>query len=333
MTAGRTIPHREYFASHPVLRTSDLDEARHRIGQTFCDHRLDVHGRRADLAVRHNAVRGLDMSVNYLAYGPRVTVDPGLLGSFYLFHVPLAGQARIRHRGEEMTATPERAAILNPDRSARLDWGEGCRKLLIQINRDHLEKVARALVGAPLPGPIRFDLSVDLTSESGRRLQRIVTACAEAVEKGELFRQPLGGADLRAEHDLAHALLTLQPSNVSHIIERADHQARPKTIRLALDYIHANLGEPDHAGGHRGGGWHQCANAAEGLSEVVRIDADAGASQRPAGCRPLPAHRTQGPAERVRGGLVLRLFASGPVFPRLQGARFGHSPSEGRARD
>ncbi|MAA96771.1 MAG: AraC family transcriptional regulator [Stappia sp.] len=244
MTAGRTIPQREYFAGHPVLRTSDLDEARHRIGQTFCDHRLDVHGSRADLAVRHNAVRGLDMSINYLAYGPRVTVDPGLLGSFYLFHIPLAGQARVRHRGEEMTATPARAAILNPDRTARLDWGEGCSKLLLQIDRVHLEKVARALVGAPLPGPIRFDMSVDLTSDAGRRLHRIVTACAEAVENGELFRQPLGGSDLRAEYDLAHALLTLQPSNVSHIIERADHQARPRTIRLALDYIHANLGEP-----------------------------------------------------------------------------------------
>ena len=58
MTAGRTIPQREYFAGHPVLRTSDLDEARHRIGQTFCDHRLDVHGSRADLAVAVTGVAG-----------------------------------------------------------------------------------------------------------------------------------------------------------------------------------------------------------------------------------------------------------------------------------
>lgn len=332
MTAGRTIPHREYFASHPVLRTSDLDEARHRIGQTFCDHRLDVHGRRADLAVRHNAVRGLDMSVNYLAYGPRVTVDPGLLGSFYLFHVPLAGQARIRHRGEEMTATPERAAILNPDRSARLDWGEGCRKLLIQINRDHLEKVARALVGAPLPGPIRFDLSVDLTSESGRRLQRIVTACAEAVEKGELFRQPLGGADLRAEHDLAHALLTLQPSNVSHIIERADHQARPKTIRLALDYIHANLGEPITLADIAAAAGINVRTLQKGFQRLFGLTPmqvlrnarlDAAHYQ-------LIAHKDRPSVSEAAWSCGFSHLAG---FSRDYKERFGHSPSEGRARD
>lgn len=244
MTAERTPPAREYFASHPVLRTSDLDEARHRIGQKFCDHRLDVHSRRANLSVRHNAVRGLNLSVNYLAYGPEVTVDPGLLGSFYLFHVPLAGMARVHHRCEEMTATPSTAAILNPDRAARLQWGEDCSKLLIQIDRSHLEAVAQALVGAPLPGPIRFDMKVDLTSPQGQRLRRVVAACVEAVESGHLFQRPLHGGDLRAEHDLAHALLTLQRSNISHIIERSDRQARPKEIRLALDYIHANLSEP-----------------------------------------------------------------------------------------
>lgn len=244
MTAERTLPPREFFASHPVLRTTDLDEARQRIGQKFCDHRLDIRGRRASLSVRHNAVRGLNLSVNYLAYGPEVIVDPGLLGSFYLFHIPLAGTARVQHRCEEMTASPSMAAILNPDRDARLHWGEGCSKLLVQIDRQHLESVAQALVGTPLPGPIRFDMKVDLASPSGRRLQRIVAACVDAVENGDLFRRPLGGGDLRVEYDLAHALLTLQHSNISHIIERSDQKARPRAIRQALDYIHANLSEP-----------------------------------------------------------------------------------------
>lgn len=244
MTAERTLPTREYFASHPVLRTSDLDEARHRVGQKFCDHRLEIGNRRSSLSVRHNAVRGLNLSVNYLSYGAEVSIDPGLLGSFYLFHLPLSGRTRVQHRGEEMMATPQAAAILNPDRTARLDWGEGCSKVLVQIDRTHLENVARDLVGAPLPGPIRFDMKVDLTSPQGRQLHRMVTACVEAVEGGRLFHRPLGGGDLRAEHDLAHALLMLQRSNITHIIERADSQARPRAIRLALDYIHANLAEP-----------------------------------------------------------------------------------------
>ncbi len=256
MTTERTLPAgasagwpehltgREYFSGHPVLRTSDLDEARHRISKKFCDHRLELRNRRASLSVRHNAVRGLNLSFNYLAYGPEVTVDPGLLGSFYLLHLPLTGATRMQHRCEEVTATPDTAAILNPDRDARLDWGAGCSKLLIQLDRAHLETVAQSLTGAPLPGPIRFDMKVDLKSTQGRRLRSIVMACVDSVESGRLFRQRLDGGDLRAEHDLAYALLTLQQSNVSHIIERSDRQAKPRAIRLALDYIHANLSEP-----------------------------------------------------------------------------------------
>ncbi|WP_186399971.1 AraC family transcriptional regulator [Stappia sp. P2PMeth1] len=245
MTAERIFPAREYFARHPLLRTSDLDEARHRVSQKLCDHRLELGDRRASLSVRHNAVQGRNLSLNYLSYGTEVTVEPGLLESFYLLHIPLSGRTRIQHRGEDMTATPAvAAAVLNPDRPARLHWGEDTSKILVQIDRAHLEEVARDLVGAPLPGPVRFDMTVDLASPQGRQLHRVVAACLEAAEGGHLFQRPLGGRDLRAEHDLAHALLTLQRSNISHIIERADGQARPRAIRLALDYIHANLAEP-----------------------------------------------------------------------------------------
>ncbi|MFV0386402.1 AraC family transcriptional regulator [Paracoccus sp. (in: a-proteobacteria)] len=244
MTAEQTPPVREYFADHPVLRTHDLDEARHRVAQQLCDHRLEIRHRSAPLSVRHNAVRGCNISVNYLSYGPEVSVDPGSQRPFYLLHLALSGKTAIQHRGEEMTASPALAAILNPDRGARLHWGESCRKLLFQIDRAHVEAVAVALTGAPLPGPIRFDMKVDLGTPQGRQLQRVVTACTSAVENGNLFRRPLRGGDLRAEYDLAHALLTLQRSNITHIIERADHRARPRAIRQAMNYIHANLSEP-----------------------------------------------------------------------------------------
>ncbi|MBD1549280.1 AraC family transcriptional regulator [Labrenzia aggregata] len=244
MAAPEALPTTEYFAQYPVVRTRDMDEARHIVARKLCDHKLEVTGRRSSLFVRHNAVSGRSVSVNYLHYGADVTVDPGRLGSFYLFQVPLSGSANIRHRGEEMTATTNMGTILNPDRGALLHWGRDCSKLLLQVDRTQLETVARSITGAPLPGPIRFEMKVDLTNGPGRQLKRLVMGCAQAVENGDLFRGPLVARDLRAEEDLAHALLTLQPSNISHIIERSDRRANPREIRIALEYMHANLGEP-----------------------------------------------------------------------------------------
>ncbi|KZM49289.1 AraC family transcriptional regulator [Labrenzia sp. OB1] len=244
MATPQALPTKEYFTRNPVVRTRDMDEAKHIISGKLCDHKLEVLGCRSGLFVRHNAVSGRSISANYLHYGADVTVDPGRLDSFYLFQVPLSGSANIRHRGEDMTATTRMGAILNPDRGALLHWGRDCSKLLLQVDRTRLEEVARSITGTPLPGPIRFKMQVDLVNGPGRELKRLVMACAQAIENGDLFQGPLAARDLRAEEDLAHALLTLQPSNISHIIERSDRRANPREIRIALEYIHANLAEP-----------------------------------------------------------------------------------------
>jgi len=236
--------HQPLFSQHPILRTSDLDEARTRVSQKFCDHRLDLASRTAGLSVAHNAVRGRHVSVNYLSYGAEVMIDPGTLGAFYLFQVPLAGKALIRHRTDEMTAHARAGILLNPDRPVRLHWDADCAQLLFQIDRTHLDTVASALTGAPLPGPVRFDMLVDFATCSGQKIYRSFMACAQAVEQGALFRRPLSSLDARVEFDLVQTLLTLQNSNISHIIARADTVARPRDIRRALDYMHANLGEP-----------------------------------------------------------------------------------------
>ncbi len=242
-SAYRSPLAKEYFAGSPVLRTSDLDEARQRVSRVLCDHRLTVQGKGAGLSVCHNAVRGRHVAISYLSYGAKVMVNPGRLESFYLFHLPLSGHARLHHRGGETVTAIQTAAILNPDRTARLEWSEGCRKLLLQIDRVHMENVARSLTGAPLPGPIRFETDVDLTTRAGGRLKHLITVCAEAAEAGYLFKDATGEDSLRIEHDLALALLTLQPSNISHIIERSDRSAKPRAIKTALDFMHANLSE------------------------------------------------------------------------------------------
>lgn len=236
--------HSEYLMNHPLLRTDDLDEARQRVTEKFCDHRLHRSSRFDHLAVVHNHVAGRHVSINYLHYGADVRIDPGMLQDFYLLQVPLSGAALVRHRGREIAADDRTATLLNPDRETQMQWRGDCRKLLLQIDRNFMARVADDLLGRPAPGPVRFDPAVDLQAAPGRLIVRILTCAARMAGDGRLFAATgRGQQDLWTETELVSILLNNQTSNISHMLEAADHHALPAAIRRALAYIHDNLSE------------------------------------------------------------------------------------------
>lgn len=236
-------PDSSFLSRHPVLQTQDLDEARECVSQKFCDHKLEINKSGKALSLKYNHVAGQGVSVNYLHYGTNVSIDPGMLNSFYLLQIPLSGHASVQHRGEDIMANVNTATLLNPDRPTMMRWTTNCRKLLLQIDKDHLDNVAQGLTGIPLPGPVRFKTGVDLTSDSGVMLKRIVMKCANAIDHGHQFQGPEASCDIPDEIDLASSLLMLQESNVSHMVHSADIGTTTSSLRMAIEYIHENLHE------------------------------------------------------------------------------------------
>lgn len=231
-----------FLDSYPVLRTCDLDQARAAVSARYCDHRLELaHGR--DLDVRHNHVRGANISLNLLSYGADVSIDPGELHDFYLLQIPLTGAARIVHRNQEVDATARCGTILNPDRPTRMEWRADCSKLMVQIKAQFLDAVAQEALGAPLPGPIRFDAAVNLDRSEGQQLRQLAVASTRAVEAGVLPVDQQTLSTLSAERQMARALLALQPSNISHMLARARGSCTSPQLRRALDFIHTNYFE------------------------------------------------------------------------------------------
>ena len=235
---------KEFLSNHPLFRTGDLDEARHCVTQKFCDHKLFLSSKEDQLSVHHNHVAGKHVSVNYLHYGANVQINPGMLERFYLLQVPLSGHALVRHRGKDIVANRNTATLLNPDRETDMIWGKGCRKLLLQVDKAYLRSKAEDVLGVPIPGDVRFDPVVDLTKEGGQMIRKMVIHMALLAEAGTLFGEQSAVQDLWAESELVTKLLTLQNSNISHMLAKSDHQLLPVGIKLALSFIHANLAEP-----------------------------------------------------------------------------------------
>lgn len=317
----------ELLAAHPLLRTDDLDEARHCVAQKFCDHRLFLSSRAERLCVRHNHVAGTHVSINYLRYGADVKIDPGMLENFYLLQVPLSGSAFVRHRGTDIIASRNTATLLNPDRETDMMWHADCTKLLLQIDKDYLEHTAEKMLGVPLPGAIRFDPVVDLTRGNGQVIKKMVLRTAQLAELGALFGRQNSVQDLWAEADLVTKLLTLQESNISHMLAKtAEQRALPAGIKRALAFIHANLSEPLNVG-----------DIARGAQVNVRTLQKE--FQRTLGVTPmkalhnarLDAAHYQLTASPTKPLVTDVAFSNGfshlGRFSRDYKARFGHSPS------
>ncbi len=79
-----------------LLQSRDLDETREMVAGIFCDHRLSLTDRRAELNYRHRYLRTPAMSFSVMSYGAEVSVAPQELDSFFLVQLPLKGEDRIQ---------------------------------------------------------------------------------------------------------------------------------------------------------------------------------------------------------------------------------------------
>ncbi|MEW5420560.1 AraC family transcriptional regulator [Amorphus sp. 3PC139-8] len=227
-----------------LFKSTDLDEARTFVARTFCDHRLAVTRAGAGLDACHNHVRGAQLSLNYIRYGADVAIEPGELGSFYLFQIPVSGGSTIRHGRRELTTTCQRASVLNPDRHTAMRWHEGCEKILIQVDKNALSRLVETLSGHSLSGPVRFDPEIDFARPELARWRAHVCALFAAADDGRAFAKSAVPFQRLLEDELLSAFVIHQPGNARHLLADERRVARPRHVKRALDYIRANLDAP-----------------------------------------------------------------------------------------
>src|SRR3569623_147695 len=125
------------LADFTRVTTADVDEAAEQIGRIFCPHDLKpAQARASGFSARHNCAVFDGFSINYVAYGGSVTIDPGCLDRFFLVQIPLAGTARIRAGTRELDTAPERtASLLSPTIPTRMSWTESAQAILLLDRR------------------------------------------------------------------------------------------------------------------------------------------------------------------------------------------------------
>lgn len=238
----------EPLSAHPLFKTQDIDDARHRVAGKFCAHDLTPGPQHRRFEARHNHVAGQSLSLNYLSYGCEVAINPGELDRFYLIQLPLAGTAAVRNGKAEVAAGVGQASVLNPTRDTCMTWHQGCRKLLMQVDRAALHRLAEDLLGRPLGEAVLFDPHVDLRRPGLQRWQKSLFAAISLAQNGAAFGTQMHPHQARLEEELILGFLTHQPSSISHSLQQGAHTGQDLLpsfqLRRAVDYIRSNLAEP-----------------------------------------------------------------------------------------
>ncbi|GMO11019.1 AraC family transcriptional regulator [Bradyrhizobium sp. TM233] len=240
------MPAAERLADFARVTTDDVDEAAEQIGRIFCPHDLKpVRLRASGFSARHNCAGFDGFSINYVAYGGSVGIDPGCLERFFLVQVPLTGTACIRAGTTELDAAPGRtASLLSPTIPTRMMWRD-CAQAILLFDRRMVEQRAAALSGR-VSGTVEFDPVIDLDAPSGRALRTSLAELMTLAERlGPCGRlSPVAIADWR-ELLLDH-LLNGQRHGLSDAIQTFSGQAErlPRALRTARDHLADNAGEP-----------------------------------------------------------------------------------------
>src|SRR4029078_5255706 len=111
------------LAIFKAVDTRDPAAAEDEVARIFCAHRLTPlqNGAPGFHAV-HNTAPFDGFSVNYVAYGAAVEIDPGRLDRFFLLQIPLTGAADVRCGSVQVAASPQAASLLSPTLPTLMTW-------------------------------------------------------------------------------------------------------------------------------------------------------------------------------------------------------------------
>lgn len=226
---------------HQLFATTDLDEAREAVARVFCPHRLEIaRARRVDAL--HNRVDLKGFSLNYLQYGADVDIDPGAMERFYLLQIPLAGSARVRCGTQEVEVGPDAGTFLSPSLDVSMRWSADCRKLLVQIERAALERLAEATLGHPLGRPLNFDVALDFNRPTHATVRRLVMLLCDDMETGGALGKGLTGASFADV--LLTALIQGQRHSYTDAMEGRAASIAPAHVKKAERFMRERVAEP-----------------------------------------------------------------------------------------
>lgn len=236
---GMALP----LATHRLLETYSVDEAREAVGRVLAPHDLAIRAEARRFHARQHGVRLGRLALSRLEYGAEVRITPHRIDGFYLFHIPLAGAVEVTGYRECVTVTSSQAVVAQPDEPFVLNrWHADVPMLLVWFDAEGLHQTLWRVLGEQPRAPLRFNLRQDLTTPAMQGWIDLVRAVCTDVDGGRALTHPTALSPL--EQLLATGLLLSSRHSYTALLHDGVRPALPRRVRAAIVFMRANAREP-----------------------------------------------------------------------------------------
>lgn len=217
------------------------EDPRGLLEHNFDKHRFIVNNSE-QLNVRHGTVSCSSISVHYVAFGTKVTLECCEHMDFYTLHLPFRGSLKMRQGGEVAEADAQRAFIASPGQNKTFEFSADSIQRVVKISRKLVERVLIDLLGRNITTPVQFEFGMDTSEGVGSSWWDAVDYLEQEASKSiSLFGQ--GGAARELERMLVTGLLYGQANNYSAQLASKECSIAPAHVRRAERYIEQYLAE------------------------------------------------------------------------------------------
>jgi AraC-like DNA-binding protein len=198
----------------------------------------------AGFAFHGDVVQLGPITVGEISYGTDIWLQTTDLETAYHVLAPMTGTVVSRHRGVVVSADPTRAAVFLPVGDIELRWSGDCRLLSVKVERGVLEREVDVALDRQLASPLLLGASFGIGDGPGRTWAALVRLLhAELTGAQGLLGRPQMA---RRWRDLVVSGLAL---TVEHPYAPDLSARRPRTVKRALDAMHAEPGRAFTAAG------------------------------------------------------------------------------------
>lgn len=221
---------------YEVIRTSDLEAAREKVGQILTPHRLELVDCSTPLKARVLSFRGRDVSISLVNYGTEVRIVQQELESYYAVLAPVSGRMSVRIGGDHIPLDSGTAAVLSPTDSVETRWTSDCQALIVRVEQTSLQAKLSDLIGEPLGDPLQFAPRMELRCGRGSSWHCMLMHLVDEVD--QLDELVTTQRDIEPfEHLLMTMLLKGQSNNYSQVLERGVNPAERGNGSACPQYI------------------------------------------------------------------------------------------------
>jgi AraC-like DNA-binding protein len=162
------------LAHAPGIRSGSADGAVAALSTSYRPHRLHLANEASALDFRHHAIDCEEASVNFLRYGPELTVDAGSFDTFYMLEFPVSGGVDLAYGDKRLGSHAGTGLLLSPGAYIRSTWRADTSQVMLRLKRSFVERAWQSYTGdAERRTPV-FRAEIDLGSVAGRRIMSLI---------------------------------------------------------------------------------------------------------------------------------------------------------------